>query len=175
MNSGFNVGTILWFKPDAGRGIVKLDDGRQFFFDGSCGVNEPVKGLRVLARQLQGEDGSSTVELQLPAGGRQFAEVNPAPPPKRRAPATRKRARTPATPKPKIGPKKGVVKRVMRRGESLERGISVAHPVHGQGFGPGPGSGPGLVPVPAWSDGCAGSRSRVKPVAGRPIGANRSR
>ncbi len=134
MNSGFNVGTILWFKPDAGRGIVKLDDGRQFFFDGSCGVNEPVKGLRVLARQLQGEDGSSTVELQLPAGGRQFAEVNPAPPPKRRAPATRKRARTPATPKPKIGPKKGVVKRVMRRGESLERGISVAHPVHGQGF-----------------------------------------
>jgi hypothetical protein len=113
---------------------VKLDGGRQFFFDGSCGVNEPAKGLRVLARSQQSEDGGSNVELQLPAGGRQFAEVNPKPPPKRRAAATKKRTRTPAIPKPKTGPKRGVVKRVVHRGESLERGISVAHPVHGQGF-----------------------------------------
>jgi len=134
VSDGFSVGTILWFKADAGRGVVKLDTGRQFFFDGNCGINEPVKGLRVLARQPPSDGGGAGVELQLPAGGRQFAEVNPTPSPKRRAPPTKKRTRKPATPKPKTGPKKGVVKRVVRRGESLERGISVAHPVHGQGF-----------------------------------------
>lgn len=125
----------MWFKPESGRGVVKLDDGRQFFFDENAGITEPVKGLRVLARSQKQDSGPAKVELELPAGGRQFAEVAPAPAAKKRQPTAKKtRKRAPATPKVKTGPKRGVVKRVVRRGETLERGISVAHPLHGHGF-----------------------------------------
>ena len=134
MSNEFKVGTVLWFKPDSGRGVVKLDDGKQYFFDGNSGVSEPVKGLRVLVRRGADEGGGDELQLQLPAGGRQFAEVNPAPPPKRASATTKKRSRAPAKPKPKVGPKRGVVQRVVLKGETLERGISVAHPLHGHGF-----------------------------------------
>jgi hypothetical protein len=134
LNNGFNLGSILWFKPESGRGVVKLDDGRQFFFDENSGISDPVKGLRVLARSQKQESGPAKVDLALPAGGRQFAEVDPAPAAKRRPAAKKTRKRAAATPKIKTGPKRGVVKRVVRRGESLERGISVAHPLHGHGF-----------------------------------------
>ena len=36
--SGFVAGTVLWFRPDAGKGVVKADDGHRFFFGKGAGV-----------------------------------------------------------------------------------------------------------------------------------------
>tara|TARA_Y100001968_G_scaffold326122_1_gene368592 strand:+ start:285 stop:788 length:504 start_codon:yes stop_codon:yes gene_type:complete len=132
--NSFEPGTILWFKPESGRGVVKLDQGRQYFFERKCGIDDPVKGLRVLVRMVEGEQAATSIELKLPAGGRSFAEPEPPPRPKRRASTKTKKPSGATSRRPKTGPKTGVVKRVVRKGESLERGISVAHPVHGHGF-----------------------------------------
>jgi cold shock CspA family protein len=132
----FLQGTVLWFRPEVGKGVIKADNGRQFFFGANSGITDPVKGLRLLVRSVTEDDGVARVELKLPPGGREFFSVAPTPRPsttKRRAPKTRKTA-TKKSSKPKTGPKRGVVKRVVRAGESLERGISVLHTVHGQGF-----------------------------------------
>jgi len=136
VSDGFIRGTVLWFRPEAGRGVVKGDDGRQFFFDGKCGVDDPVKGLLVHVRTVNDSEGTRRVELQLPQNGRQFTSVNPVPAPaatKRRTVKSRS-SKDSSTKVPRTGPKSGVVKRVVRTGESLERGISVFHPTHGQGF-----------------------------------------
>jgi cold shock CspA family protein len=134
LSAEFNAGTVLWFRPEVGRGVVKSDDGQQFFFDTHSGINEPVRGLRVLVRNVSGDDGARGVELKLPEGGRQYAESDPDPvAARRRTTKTRKTTARKAS-KPKTGPKRGVVTRVVLAGESLERGISVLHPQHGQGF-----------------------------------------
>ncbi len=136
MSDGFIDGTVLWFRPEVGRGVVKANDGRQFFFDGNCSIDDPVKGLLVHVRTVTDDDQTRRVELRLPEGGRQFATVDPTPKPaatKRRT-VKSKSSKTRSTRTPKTGPKRGVVQRVVRAGESLERGISVFHPAHGQGF-----------------------------------------
>ena len=94
------------------------------------------------SQQQRSQDCSRAALLQelvvvlLPEGGRQFATVDPTPKPaatKRRT-VKSKSSKTRSTRTPKTGPKRGVVQRVVRAGESLERGISVFHPAHGQGF-----------------------------------------
>jgi len=136
LNAGqFLQGTVLWFRPEVGKGVVKADSGKQFFFDGHAGLTDPVKGLRVLVRSEK-EDGVARVSVKLPEGGREFASVDPKPKKsavKRRSVKSRASA-SKSSKTPKIGPKKGVVTRVVRAGEALERGISVLHTAHGQGF-----------------------------------------
>jgi len=139
--TGFVAGTVLWFRQDAGKGVVKADDGRRFFFGGSAGVTDPAKGLRVLVRNRPSQGGeeatSNDVEMQLPGGVREYISLEPEPKkaPKKRA-ATRKTTspKTTSSRTRKSGPKTGVVKREHRRGEALQRGIPVLHKLHGQGF-----------------------------------------
>ncbi|MBN92456.1 MAG: hypothetical protein CL928_00060 [Deltaproteobacteria bacterium] len=140
-DTGFVAGTVLWFRQDAGKGVVKADDGRRFFFGGSAGVSDPSKGLRVLVRNRPGassdSNGADDVEVQLLGGVREYISLEPEPKraPKKRAVA-RKTTKTSSTSSrtSKTGPKTGVVKRERRRGEALERGIPVLHQQHGQGF-----------------------------------------
>jgi hypothetical protein len=134
LDGAFNDGTVLWFRPEIGRGVVKADGGRQFFFDSQSGLDDPVKGLRVLVRDGSGDDGAKRVEVKLPEGGRQYAQTDPSPvAAKRRTLKSRKKTVSKVS-KPKTGPRKGVVTRVVLQGEALERGISVLHPQHGHGF-----------------------------------------
>lgn len=136
MGDGFVPGVVLWFKPESGRGVVKADTGRQFFIDTACGVDDPMKGLRVLVQELTTVAGVARAELKLPVGGRHIIELLPV---KTKAKATKKRA-TPRkklvgsakTPKKRVP--KGVVERVKIKGEALERGIPVRHESHGHGF-----------------------------------------
>ena len=136
MSDSFVPGVVLWFKPEAGRGVVKAEGGRQFFIDASCGVEEPVRGLRVLLRELSRVSGPARAELRLPPGGRHIVELDPVQPKIKKKPAV-KRTRKKlggdgAAPKKRVP--KGVVQRVKRKGEALERGIPVLHETHGQGF-----------------------------------------
>jgi len=133
----FVPGVVLWFKPESGRGVVKSDAGRQFFIDTACGVEDPMKGLRVLVRPLTSIQGPARAELRLPPGGRHVIEVAPITPKSaasaKKKPAARKKlAGSAKTPKKRV--RKGVVQRVKHKGEALERGIPVLHTVHGQGF-----------------------------------------
>lgn len=132
MLDGYVGGTILWFRPDTGRGVVKADKGPQYFIDASCGLDDPIKGLRVLLRPLSRTSGPARAELKLPPGGREIVELAPTGI-KKKAPA---KPKSPAKAKGTSGRRggKGVVKRVKRAGEALERGIPVLHPAHGQGF-----------------------------------------
>ena len=132
MLDGFSGGTILWYRPDAGRGVVKADSGPQYFIDSSCGVTEPVKGLRVLLRPLAVKTGPKRAELKLPPGARQLVELDPNP--VRKQPRKRQTAPKTAGKTTRKRTGKGVVQRVKRAGEALERGIPVLHSVHGQGF-----------------------------------------
>jgi hypothetical protein len=94
----------------------------------------------VLIRERTGEPGPKKAELKLPPHGRELVDLAPVGPPKPKPMARRKRStgggagsRAPSRTKAPKTPK-GVVKRVKRRGEAFERGISVLHTVHGQGF-----------------------------------------
>ena len=131
MYEGFIGGTILWYRAEAARGVVKSDIGPQYFIDGSCGIADPVKGLRVMLRPLSIKTGPARAELKTPPGAREIVEVATKPAKK----AAAKRSPTTRTPR-KTGSRggKGVVKRVTLAGEALERGIPVLHDVHGQGF-----------------------------------------
>ena len=140
----FQMGTVLWFRPEAGQGVVKADSGRQFFFARGAGVSEPAPGLRVLVRSITDSEGENRVELRLPPGGRDYVSLE-APETiskkktegkvKAKAKASRRKAAKTASPRKRSsGPKKGVVTRQKRRGEALERDIPVLHPKHGQGF-----------------------------------------
>jgi hypothetical protein len=133
---GFVPGVVLWFKPESGRGVVKADTGRQFFIDTACGVDDPMKGLRVLVQELTTVAGAARAELKLPPGGRHIIEVQPAKPKgeaaARRATPRKKLVGSAKTPKKRTP--KGVVERVKIKGEALERGIPVRHNSHGHGF-----------------------------------------
>lgn len=137
MVSGFVPGVVLWFKPESGRGVVKADTGRQFFIDTACGVDDPMKGLRVLVQELTTVAGAARAELKLPPGGRHVIELQPVGKKskaavKKRAAPRKKLVGSAKTPKKRIP--KGVVERVKIKGEALERGIPVLHDDHGQGF-----------------------------------------
>lgn len=137
MVDGFVPGVVLWFKPESGRGVVKADTGRQFFIDSACGVDDPMKGLRVLVQELTTVAGAARAQLKLPPGGRHIIEVHPK---TGKAKATAKKRATPrkklvgSAKTPKKRTPKGVVERVRIKGEALERGIPVRHDDHGQGF-----------------------------------------
>ena len=103
--------------------MVKAEGGRQFFIDASCGVEEPVRGLRVLLRELSRVSGPARAEIRLPPGGRHIVELDPVQPKTKKKPAV-KRTRKKiggdgAAPKKRVP--KGVVQRVKRKGEALER------------------------------------------------------
>jgi len=135
---GFVPGVVLWFKPESGRGVVKAETGRQFFIDTACGVDEPMKGLRVLVQELSAVGGGAArAQLKLPPGGRHIIEVQPVRPksqavPKKRATPRKKLVGSGNTPKKRTP--KGVVQRVKHKGEAFERGIPVLHTTHGHGF-----------------------------------------
>lgn len=135
MVGGFVPGVVLWFKPESGRGVVKADTGRQFFIDTACGVNEPMKGLRVLVRELTTVAGAARAELKLPPGGRHIIELQPVKPKGKAATKRAPRKKLVGSAKtPKKRTPKGVVERVKIKGEALERGIPVRHNSHGHGF-----------------------------------------
>ena len=138
MSPGSQPGTILWYRLDSDRGMVRADSGRQYFINRNSGVSDLVQGLRVLLREIEGSGNPTKVQLSLPEGARQVIPLEtpskPVSSPKpRRKPTTKlSGSASPRTRKAKTP--KGVVKRVKRAGEALERGIPVLHPTHGQGF-----------------------------------------
>ena len=136
MSDQFTPGVVLWFKRESGRGVVKADTGRQFFIDTACGVDDPVKGLRVLVCPLATTAGPARAELRLPPGGRHVMEMDPiaakSGAAKKKTAPRKKLVGSAKTPRKRVP--KGVVQRVKHKGEALERGIPVLHATHGQGF-----------------------------------------
>jgi hypothetical protein len=125
--------TILWYRPELGKGSVRADNGRHYLFGRNDGVTDPVQGLRVRVHV----DGSDIVVLPMPHGRREFAEAEPAP---RKVPSRRRvesgdgaPKRAPSKPKAD-GPKSGPVPRAVRGSRAFAAGVSVRHEVHGPGF-----------------------------------------
>jgi hypothetical protein len=103
-------GTIVWYRERFGRGVVRMDDGRQFMFTQVDEVAEVESRLRVA---VVGADGDpAAIVVTAAEGDRELAPLPPPPP----APGEkRKRSRKGAKP-------------------ALPDGTSVRHKTHGQGF-----------------------------------------
>gem|GEM_PF-1810455 len=108
-------GTVLWYRPTMGRGLVKADTGKRFFFSGADAV-DAVAGLRIAFR-VEPPSGGGPVEatgLGLEGGVRTVLDpVEYLPQPKvkvkKRAPAKKKQgsaAKRPSKKKVPAKPKK---------------------------------------------------------------------
>jgi cold shock CspA family protein len=139
-----HAGTVLWYRPEKGQGAVKADSGRHFRFEKTEGINDVVKGLRVLVRVDTSTRPPSVVVLPLPGGKREYAAVEPVKPKSstRATPATSSRrkapssSRKPATP---VGSGRRSSRRVAAPKKKLPNGAfqvgtAVRHETHGQGF-----------------------------------------
>ena len=118
-------GTVVWYRPPIGRGVVRAADGRQFFFDASEAQGLDLEpGVRLEfalssddrpteAQELAYQDGTRTLDIAArPAPkGRQTTR-------KQRQAARRSKAE-PATPRRPPG--------------AMAEGTSVNHPEHGAG------------------------------------------
>ncbi|MEE2828902.1 MAG: hypothetical protein VX498_06925 [Myxococcota bacterium] len=69
-------GTLVWYRSDNNRGVVRLDDGRRYLFHQVKDLENPEPLLRV--RVLNVEKGpSGVVVTALKGGGREFGRVPP--------------------------------------------------------------------------------------------------
>lgn len=120
-------GTVLWYRPAADQGVVRSDEGRQYFFSQAAAL-EPSAGLRVTF-SLSPDAPPKALGLALLGGGRTIAST-PAPPssPAKRSTATRSSA-----------PKKSATAKVAaplprpKAGAAKAPGTPVFHPMWGPG------------------------------------------
>lgn len=126
-------GTVLWYRPTMGRGLVKADTGKRFFFSGADAV-DAVAGLRIAFR-VEPPSGGGPVEatgLGLEGGVRTVldpVEYLPQPKVKKRAPAKKKQgsaAKRPSKKKVPAKPKKAP-------GAAMAAGTPVSHADFGAG------------------------------------------
>ena len=69
-------GTLVWYRPDNQRGVVRLDDGRRYLFNKIKNLDEPEPLLRV--RVMHVEKGpAGLVVTALGDGRREFGRVPP--------------------------------------------------------------------------------------------------
>ena len=98
-------GTVLWFHPSSGRGMIRAENGRQFFFDvASAAKLDLTPGLRV-EFDLSGEGGPVEARNLRYEGGQH--KVAPLRKPSGKGTPTRKErqaARRSVAPKPPPGP-----------------------------------------------------------------------
>lgn len=103
-------GTVVWFQQRFGRGVVRLDSGRQVFFSHVDGIEDLQPRLRV--RVLNPEAGIEQVVVSAAEGLREFAPEGT-----EKQPKGEKRQRNRKGGKP-----------------ALPEGTSVGHKAFGQGF-----------------------------------------
>lgn len=69
-------GTLVWYRSDSQRGVVRLDDGRRYMFSKVKNLDEPEALLRVRVLNIEkGSDG--VVVTRLDDGRREFGRVPP--------------------------------------------------------------------------------------------------
>lgn len=130
------AGTVLWYRPTLGKGMVVADSGRRLFFSGVADL-DPSAGLR-LRFEIGAPPSGGPVEainVCLLGGQRTMVEPPPAEPPKKKT--VRKRTTSTKTPRAKATgpkPKQGEARRLVRKpGEALAEGTAVFHSERGAG------------------------------------------
>jgi hypothetical protein len=129
-------GTILWFKPAAGQGLLCADSGRRYFFPGGL-LADAQPGLRVRFRiQDPPPQGQSAVaEMELPGGRKELVPLPGDEPPRLRGAGLRGAGgmQGPKPRRPNVGGAAASPARPRSRGP-FGVGSSVTHPTFGQGF-----------------------------------------
>ncbi len=124
-------GTVLWYRPTMGRGMVKADSGKRLFF-GEAAEVDAVAGLRIsFAIDTPTAGGpSEAAQLQLEGGVRNVldpVEYLPQPKVKKRAAAKKKTGTAAKKKKAPARPKK------KKKGEAMAVGTPVGHKEFGAG------------------------------------------
>jgi hypothetical protein len=134
----FQDGAIVWYRPTAGRGVVRLTGGKQYQFASVVDLDNPVANLKVRVK-VSSETGRPVVVVHgLPGGVREMVEPPPPPPPKPKK-TTRRKAATKTPAKKKAPARKsratGKASKLKPKPDgSLPVGMSVRHETFGQGF-----------------------------------------
>jgi hypothetical protein len=136
-------GAIVWYRPEAGRGVVRLTSGRQYSFTDVEGLDDPAPNLMCMIRvEGSGRDEKITV-VGVPGGAREFL-APPEPKPKKKPVKARAPRGAAAVAPRKAGAKgagaakrktTGKATRLAKKPDgSYPVDMSVSHEQWGQGF-----------------------------------------
>ena len=118
-------GKIVWYRASLGRGVVRSEEGSQFFFDAAAATGLDLEaGVQVDFSLTSGEGPTEATKLAYTNGERTIA-YEPPPPKKTRKQPTRKQRQAARKTKGPAKPKKP-------KG-ALPEGTMVSHPEYGSG------------------------------------------
>jgi len=121
-------GTVLWFRPTSGQGMVRADDGRQFFFKAAEAEDiSPEAGLLVEFEATDPADGPVEARGLRLAGGKRVVS-----PPRGAAPLKARKGAPTRKQRQAARRKKGVPEKPAKK-LAMAEGTTVNHPQWGPG------------------------------------------
>jgi len=122
MTTRYN-GTVLWFRVSSGKGMIRAQSGKQFFFDAGEAEGLDLASGVLVEFDLSSDGGPQEARALQYAGGKRQIAVTSRPKKKTRQPTRKQRQAA----------KRAVAAPVPRRPVAMEEGTMVNHPEWGPG------------------------------------------